>query len=387
MTPDRVVEKVVHLTASPHCEATMLGDEPLVERVDIVPRWVQAQQEWNDRARRSANAVPTASYGRLNFNSWFDACEFTLATEGEWTDRGRVHECFRSEHALEGDVHTLERESFMDALGQHLAKKFAQQPGSLRRRKEFYNVTCSRVGSTKLQAGHHTNKKLFRKMNPSSRKSQDPNRSRLVSTRSDDSTSSRYMTEFLQLNCAVGLLESKLFPDAKELTESFAAFNAWRTYLRHDFDSEDPGITLVSVGDGCTPRTAALFAFRTRWHCIAVDPEMGLSRDSKSEYNIARLQHFRAKIEELKIVAKRVLVVCVHAHVSLATTLSRIFSDDGTASCIAIPCCNYYAAIDAEGKVVPEYEDMGVISPHRTVRIWKSLPCGSSSPLCQAADA
>lgn len=363
---------------------------PIVERVDIIPRWVLAQQERNARARESANAAQTASttsYGRSHFNSWFAACEFTLAPEGEWIDRGRVHECFRREHALEGDFDTRERDSFMDALGQHLANKFAQQPGCLRRKKMFYNITCSKVSSATFQEGHHTNKKLHREMNPSPYKSRDPNRSRKVSTRSDNSTSSRYMTEFLQLNCAPGLLESKLFPDAKELTESFGAFNAWRTYLSREFDAEDPGITLVSVGDGCTPRTAALFAFRTRWHCIAVDPEMGLSRDSKTQYKIARLQHFRAKIEELRIVAKRVIVVCVHAHVSLATTLSRIVSEDGTCACIAIPCCNYYASIDAQEKLVPEYEDMGIISPHRTVRVWKSLQCGSSSPLCRATDA
>lgn len=368
----------------------MLEHVPIVERVDITPRWVQAQNEWNARAREWANAAQiasTTSYGRLHFDSWFAACEFTLAPEGEWIDRARVHECFRREHALEGDVNTSERDSFMDALGQHLAKKFAQQPGGLRRRKSLYNITCTKVSSTKFQEGYHTNKKLYRKMNPSPHKSQDPNRSRKVSTTSDNSTSSRYMTEFLQLNCAAGLLESKLFPDAKELTESFGAFNAWRTYLSRDFDAEDPGITLVSVGDGCTPRTAALFAFRTRWHCIAVDPEMGLSRDSKAEYRIARLQHFRAKIEELKIIAKRVIVVCVHAHVSLATTLSSIVSEDGTAACIAIPCCNYYASIDAQEKLVPEYEDIGVISPHRTVRVWKSLKCGSPSPLCRATEA
>jgi hypothetical protein len=211
----------------------------------------------------------------------------------------------------------------------------------------------------------------------------DPERSRkIVTGKAEDAISSRYVTEFLQLHCAAELAESRVFPDAKELTESFSAFNAWRAHLSDDFSADDPNITLVSVGDGRTPRTAALFAFRTRWNCIAVDPEMGLAKDSKAPYAIDRLQHYCAKIEEMRIKTKRCIIVMVHAHVPLTTTLRSIeASEGGTAACIALPCCNYYSAIDAPNRAVPEYEDMSVISPHRTVRVWKELPCGASEPL------
>ena len=65
----------------------------------------------------------------------------------------------------------------------------------------------------------------------------------------------------------------------------------------------------------------------------------------------------------MRIKTKRCIIVMVHAHVSLATTLRSIeASEDGTAACIALPCCNYYSAIDAPNRAVPEYEDMSVIS-------------------------
>lgn len=66
----------------------------------------------------------------------------------------------------------------------------------------------------------------------------------------------------------------KVFPDAKELTESFAANNAIRNHLASEYDPRDERVTVIAVGDGNTPRTAALCAFLTKWQCVAVDPEM-----------------------------------------------------------------------------------------------------------------
>ena len=46
------------------------------------------------------------------------------------------------------------------------------------------------------------------------------------------------------------LLELRLFPSTKELTESFACFHAARTHLRTTFAPEDPDVLLLAVGDG-----------------------------------------------------------------------------------------------------------------------------------------
>ena len=81
---------------------------------------------------------------------------------------------------------------------------------------------------------------------------------------SDGKASSRYTSELLSLACGPRLLELGLYPDAKELTESFAAFSAVREHLKEHFVPHDPTVTVLCVGDGVAPRTAALFAFRTK---------------------------------------------------------------------------------------------------------------------------
>ena len=78
----------------------------------------------------------------------------------------------------------------------------------------------------------------------------------------------RYLNDFIKLNkSAADMLNLGLFPNAKEITESYSAFNAVKTKLKQ-YELGDPGVTVVSVGDGRTPRTAALFAFRTKWQCV-----------------------------------------------------------------------------------------------------------------------
>jgi hypothetical protein len=59
-----------------------------------------------------------------------------------------------------------------------------------------------------------------------------------------------------------------VFPNAKELTESFAANNAIRIHLAGEYTPGDERVTVIAVGDGNTPRTAALCAFLTKWQCV-----------------------------------------------------------------------------------------------------------------------
>ena len=46
-----------------------------------------------------------------------------------------------------------------------------------------------------------------------------------------------------------------------------------------------------------------------------------------------------------------------------------------------LPCCNWYVKLlHPDGRTPPrvEYEDPGVVSPQRLVRVFPSLPCGVS---------
>jgi len=193
----------------------------------------------------------------------------------------------------------------------------------------------------------------------------------------DVKASSRYTTELLALACGPRLLELGLYPDAKELTESFAAFAAVREHLKDSFPMHGEaaaGVTVVCVGDGVTPRTAALFAFRTKWRCIAIDPLMRVEGESTGWHGVERLEVRRDRIQEtVKVKAPKILLVCVHAHVSLEACLAAV---EWTAALgvVVMPCCNFYGKLRLLEEPQVSYEDPGVVSPHRLVRVYSRAP-------------
>jgi len=181
--------------------------------------------------------------------------------------------------------------------------------------------------------------------------------------------SSRYFNEFIRLKCAPDLLALKLFPNAKEITESMGAYNAVRNHLKH-FDFADPKITLVCVGDGSTPRTAALFAFRSAWTCYSVDPKI---RDKTCWQRINRLLIRRRRIEEFNLAScGKVVIVAVHSHADLTVAWDSVYASKEKVA-VAIPCCkdqriHRKGKWDEAGDI--EYEDWGIWSPKRTIKIW-----------------
>lgn len=63
----------------------------------------------------------------------------------------------------------------------------------------------------------------------------------------------RYADDFWALSCAPDLLTNGLFPNFKEMTESFAAYHAVRRHI--PFDPQDGDVTVAVIGDGNTPST------------------------------------------------------------------------------------------------------------------------------------
>jgi len=172
-------------------------------------------------------------------------------------------------------------------------------------------------------------------------------------------------------------------------------------------DPADAAVTCVAIGDGNTPRTAALFAFLTRWHCVAVDPEMvewrewkkrrgvddvvdddearGETGDARDDVltgawgGVRRLRAFRKKIQEVRVECEKAILVLVHAHVSLAECLAQVKTRSGRCSAVILPCCNWYQKLRHPEGAPPlaEYDDGNVASPQRTVRVFDDLPCGT----------
>lgn len=178
-------------------------------------------------------------------------------------------------------------------------------------------------------------------------------------------TAGRHLNEFLASKCAPDMLTLKLFPNTKEITESMGAYNAVRRVLR--WDLSDRTISCFVVGDGCTPRTGALFAFRSAWQVTSIDPAL------KGAWN---------KIDRLTVIPKRIedagpfnvdgdaLIVAVHSHAELQPCLDRIRAR-GTLAVVALPCCvDLQIPGVAPSKV---YDDLAVWSPKREVRVWANV--------------
>lgn len=174
----------------------------------------------------------------------------------------------------------------------------------------------------------------------------------------------RYLGEFITLKCAPDMLAMKLFPNAKEISESFAAFEAVRRHLQ-ELHLGDPTITLVAVGDGGTPRTAATFAFRSNWQCHSIDPNL---KGGKLRWqNIARLTLHPDKARNVTPIKcdGTAVVVCVHSHADLREAILSVSAPRVVV--IAIPCC-----VPQRLTLPPDkrYVDKAIISPKNEVLIW-----------------
>ena len=186
--------------------------------------------------------------------------------------------------------------------------------------------------------------------------------------------SARYLTELVRLRCAPDLLDPRfrLFPNAKEVTESFGAFNACRNHFRDWMQDRETPVEVYCVGDGCRPRTGAVFALRTRWNVTSVDPALKSPRATAS---VPRLFCEARRVEELDGAhSRRCLIVAVHSHAPMDAVLERFTADEMGA--IVIPCCvDQSCSIASLGlaRLKPKavYPDMGIHSPMRTVSVWR----------------
>eukprot|EP00928_Gymnodinium_smaydae_P082689 TRINITY_DN65997_c0_g1_i1.p1 TRINITY_DN65997_c0_g1~~TRINITY_DN65997_c0_g1_i1.p1 ORF type:complete len:546 (+),score=25.77 TRINITY_DN65997_c0_g1_i1:51-1640(+) len=214
---------------------------------------------------------------------------------------------------------------------------------------------------------------------------------------------SRYFSRLLELDCGPDLLSKNLWPDAKEMSESFACTEAFFTFIAPKIppisfeNGVQPGSRCVLVvGDGSTPRTAALFAYQLKsrgYWCYSIDPQMMLDDGSAVKdcvagttpprsvcshqlgtayKNIDNLLVHRGPIEELYVNAEQVVVVLMHAHVSMTQVTNSISAACKHVTVIACPCCNYATVQSAfQGRAADHSgHDWGIWSDKRHVSVW-----------------
>jgi hypothetical protein len=189
----------------------------------------------------------------------------------------------------------------------------------------------------------------------------------------------KYIEEFVKLKCSPDLLLNNLFPNAKEITESFACYEAVRQHLWGEGEGvspSNPDIKFFAVGDGCQPRTAATFAYRTAWECISIDP---LLRTGNNKYlikhdRIKKLYLFRNGVENIteKIIgnleSKIVVIGMVHSHADIERTYQALKGRE--TYIISIPCCLKHKSIFGKLPDI-EYIDENIESRKNLIKIWK----------------
>lgn len=174
----------------------------------------------------------------------------------------------------------------------------------------------------------------------------------------------RYLHRFFKLNTAPLLLEKKVFPNIKEITESFGAFTA--IYDNFNLDRKSNNIDVFVVGDGHSPRTGALIACLTNWNIKSIDPVMKIKN-----WGFKRLEVFRNKIEEIEFTGdktKIAVIVCVHSHAPISSTLKQI-KGYSKKYLVNIPCC---FKSDIEQKPHKTYSDNGIQSEKNTVELYSN---------------
>lgn len=180
----------------------------------------------------------------------------------------------------------------------------------------------------------------------------------------------RYINRFISLNCSADIMIAKLFPNAKEISESMAAVAAVEKHICDGKLSKYKDDTAVlCVGDGFTPRTASLFAFMTRWTCYSVDPNMASIHGASSfrGIEIQRLHVIGERIEDCNIDLRgyrNVVLVGVHSHSNNDNLLRG--AQFTCAHSVMMPCCVHQPPMSDN---YIEYRDDAVWSPHNKITI------------------
>lgn len=191
--------------------------------------------------------------------------------------------------------------------------------------------------------------------------------------------SSRYLDRLVDMRCFPDLIRLKVFPNVKEMTESMAILSAVNNL---GLKRNDDGVLFISVGDGVMPRTAALFAYATKWICIGIDPLIRfydkkmhrLMKDTDRLYPIP-YDVCHAEIKEILSGVTgpfhSVVFAFVHSHAKLFNSMEALkFLPIENRHIISMPCC-YQDDLPIEP--TKSYVDNRVISPKNRVNIYKDI--------------
>ena len=119
-----------------------------------------------------------------------------------------------------------------------------------------------------------------------------------------------YIDKIFSLRCFVNLVQLQVFPDAKDISESYGVLQAViRKGLAPDgvvargtstrAQEKREGVLCFCIGDGSTARTATLASFLTNWHAVSVDPGLRPEWAGKEPHGVRRLRGYAARFEDV----------------------------------------------------------------------------------------
>lgn len=216
---------------------------------------------------------------------------------------------------------------------------------------------------------------------------------------------STYVDKLFSLACFPELVARRVFPSAKDISESMAALAAARRHLDADAGPA-ASVRCIVVGDGNTPRTAALAAFLTEWQCVSVDPAMRPGwQGGPDEHGVKRLTCHALAWEDYVVATTAeqssaavatppsvLVIIAVHSHHRFSGSGSV---DAARRACgggavrtvlVSMPCCHRYSHVHDCGPPLESADDYGVFSACRRIHVWKWAD-GVSAGECVTCDA
>lgn len=186
------------------------------------------------------------------------------------------------------------------------------------------------------------------------------------------------------MKCVSDIVALGIFTSAKDVSESMAAIQAASHHgLINKHDTPSYRVKCLCIGDGSTPRSAALACFTKKWDCISIDPALKDEWQGEEPKSIKGLVGFRGTIEEFVIGADvdhsdhdYLVLLCVHSHARLtgSAAIEKIMAmyNNIPTTLVSMPCCPKFRSHTDMGRGPDiSYDDDCVFSACRKVEVWR----------------
>jgi hypothetical protein len=106
-----------------------------------------------------------------------------------------------------------------------------------------------------------------------------------------------YIDRVFGMRCFEDLVRMRVFPDAKDISESYGALQAairrglgGGTTCSSREAERRRGVLCIAIGDGATARSACLAAYLTSWNAVSVDPALREEWAGQNPHGVGRLR-------------------------------------------------------------------------------------------------